>query len=101
MCWRTNLCGLSPAAVEGNGAEQIISGSNEVLGPCWAVATSGVLVREQLFNVSICHYNRLKLLSHGEFSKRFSGTSDIASLEVAAPILIIGMVRRPLEMSSS
>ncbi|KAI9081271.1 hypothetical protein K1719_036771 [Acacia pycnantha] len=75
-------------AVGGTGAEQLVSGSKEVLGPCWAVATSGVPVREQLFNVSICHHNHFNLFRRGEFSRSFSAASDIASLEVATPILI-------------
>lgn len=76
-------------AVGGNGAEQtVVSGSMEVLRPCWAVATSGVPVREQLFNVSICHFTHFNLFQHGEFSRTFSRASDIATLEVATPILI-------------
>ncbi|MED6172776.1 hypothetical protein PIB30_053059 [Stylosanthes scabra] len=40
-------------AVGGNGAEQtVVSGSMEVLRPCWAIATSGVPIREQLFNIT-------------------------------------------------
>jgi hypothetical protein len=40
----------------------------EVLKPCWAVATSGVPVREQLFNVSIFHYNHYyNMFHHGDF----------------------------------
>ncbi|KAI9109659.1 hypothetical protein K1719_019289 [Acacia pycnantha] len=76
-------------AVGGNGAEQtVVSGSMEVLRPCWAVATSGVPVREQLFNVSICHFTHFNLFQHGEFSRSFGRASDISSLEVATPILI-------------
>ncbi|KAI4314801.1 hypothetical protein L6164_027673 [Bauhinia variegata] len=75
-------------AVGGNGAEQtVVSGSMEVLRPCWAVATSGVPIREQLFNVSICHYTLFNLFPHGEFSRSYSRGSDTA-LEVATPILI-------------
>ncbi|XP_034683442.1 uncharacterized protein LOC117912818 [Vitis riparia] len=75
--------------VGGNGAEQtIVSGSMEVLRPCWAVATSGVPVREQLFNASICHHSPFNLFQHGEFSRSFSRTPDLGSLEVATPILI-------------
>ncbi|KAJ7953063.1 FG-GAP repeat-containing protein [Quillaja saponaria] len=75
-------------AVGGNGAEQtVVSGSMEVLRPCWAVATSGVPVREQLFNVSICHYTPFNLFQHGEFSRNYRH-SDLASIEVATPILI-------------
>lgn len=60
----------------------------EVLRPCWAVATSGVPVREQLFNASICHHSHFNLFQHGEFSRNFGRTSDVSSLEVATPILI-------------
>ncbi|CAI0392947.1 unnamed protein product [Linum tenue] len=76
-------------AVGGSGAEKtVMTGSMEVLRPCWAVATSGVPVREQLFNVSICHHTLLNLFQHGEFSRSFGHTTDVSSLEVAAPILI-------------
>ncbi|OMO84554.1 hypothetical protein COLO4_21984 [Corchorus olitorius] len=75
-------------AVGGNGAEQtVVSGSMDVLRPCWAVATSGVPVREQLFNASICHHSPFNLFQHGDFYRGF-GRSDTASLEVATPILI-------------
>ncbi|KAL9241667.1 hypothetical protein vseg_015750 [Gypsophila vaccaria] len=76
--------------VGGNGAEQtVISGSMEVLRPCWAVATSGVPVREQLFNASICHhYSPLNLFQHAELSRGFGRAHDFSSLEVATPILI-------------
>ncbi|KAL5752565.1 hypothetical protein ACOSP7_022762 [Xanthoceras sorbifolium] len=75
-------------AVGGNGAEQtVVSGSMEVLRPCWAVATSGVPVREQLFNASICQHSPFSLFQHGEL-RRFGRTSDSVSLEVATPILI-------------
>ncbi|KAL1569526.1 hypothetical protein AAHA92_00996 [Salvia divinorum] len=75
--------------VGANGAEQtVVSGSIEVLRPCWAVATSGVPVREQLFNASICHHAPFNLFQHGEFSRGFGRHADLSSLEVAAPILI-------------
>uniref|UniRef100_A0A453MNQ3 FG-GAP repeat-containing protein n=1 Tax=Aegilops tauschii subsp. strangulata TaxID=200361 RepID=A0A453MNQ3_AEGTS len=75
--------------VGGNGAEQtVVSGSMEVLKPCWAVATSGVPVREQLFNVSICHYNHLNLFHHGDFSRSFGRSFDPSGLEVATPVLL-------------
>jgi len=60
----------------------------DVLRPCWAVATSGVPVREQLFNVSICHYTHFNLFQHGELYRGFNRGSDMSSLEVATPILI-------------
>ncbi|KAF4383266.1 hypothetical protein F8388_009297 [Cannabis sativa] len=76
-------------AVGGNGAEQtVVSGSMEVLRPCWAVATSGVPVREQLFNASICHHSPFNLFQHAEFSRHIGRNQDLASLEVATPILI-------------
>ncbi|XP_042030756.1 uncharacterized protein LOC121777536 [Salvia splendens] len=75
--------------VGANGAEQtVVSGSIEVLRPCWAVATSGVPVREQLFNASICHHRPFNIFQHGEFSKGFGRHPDLSSLEVAAPIMI-------------
>ncbi|KAG5241169.1 FG-GAP REPEAT-CONTAINING PROTEIN [Salix purpurea] len=75
-------------AVGGNGAEKtVVSGAMEVLQPCWAVATSGVPVREQLFNASICHHSPFNLFQHGDFSRNF-GRADVSSLEVATPILI-------------
>ena len=84
----TNFKLLKIQAVGGNGAERtVVSGSMEVIQPCWAVATSGVPVREQLFNASICHYSPFNLFQHGELS-RFGRTPDMASLEVATPILI-------------
>ncbi|KAJ6822722.1 uncharacterized protein M6B38_387675 [Iris pallida] len=75
--------------VGGNGAEQtVISGSMEVLKPCWAVATSGVPVREQLFNASICHYSHFNIFQHGDFARNFGRTADAGTLEVATPILV-------------
>lgn len=75
--------------VGGNGAEQtVVSGSMEVLRPCWAVATSGVPVREQLFNASICHHSHFNFFQHGEYSRNLGKTVDVSSLEVATPILI-------------
>nr|CAB3469143.1 unnamed protein product [Digitaria exilis] len=76
--------------VGGNGIKEqtVVSGSMEVLKPCWAVATSGVPVREQLFNVSICHYNHLNLFHHGDFSRSFGRKFDATGLEVATPILV-------------
>ncbi|MCD7447498.1 hypothetical protein HAX54_030364 [Datura stramonium] len=75
--------------VRANGVEQtVVSGSMEVLRPCWAVATSGVPIREQLFNASICRHSLFNLFQHGEFSRGFGQTFDASSLEVATPILI-------------
>ncbi|KAJ0968484.1 hypothetical protein J5N97_025401 [Dioscorea zingiberensis] len=75
--------------VGGNGAEQaVVSGSMEVLKPCWAVATSGVPVREQLFNASICHHTHFGFFHHGDFARNFGRNVDAGLLEVASPILI-------------
>lgn len=75
--------------VGGNGVEKtVVSGSIEVLQPCWAIATSGVPVREQLFNASICHYSHFNIFQHGDFARTYSRHSDLSSLEVATPILI-------------
>lgn len=75
--------------VGGHGAEQtVVSGSMEVLKPCWAVATSGVPVREQLFNASICPYAHFNLFQNGDFSRSFGRSVDAGTLEVATPILV-------------
>ncbi|KAJ3678463.1 hypothetical protein LUZ60_002266 [Juncus effusus] len=83
---------LDHVQVMGKHGSEIVSGTAEVLRPCWAVATSGVPVREQLFNVSICHYyGHLNLFSNGDFSTRslYSRNGyDTSTLEVAAPILV-------------
>lgn len=71
-----------------NGEQTVVSGSMEVLRPCWAVATSGVPVREQLFNASICHHSPFSLFQNGEYFRSFSRDTDTGSLEVATPILI-------------
>ncbi|KAI4326101.1 hypothetical protein MLD38_031447 [Melastoma candidum] len=71
------------------GAEQaVVSGSMDVLRPCWAVATSGVPVREQLFNVSICRHSPFNVFHYGEFSRHFQRASESHFVEVATPILI-------------
>ncbi|XP_077225920.1 FG-GAP repeat-containing protein [Tasmannia lanceolata] len=75
--------------VGGNGAEKtVVSGSMEVLRPCWAVATSGVPVREQLFNASICHHAPFNLFQHSDFARSYGRTIDASSLEVATPVLV-------------
>lgn len=74
-----------------NGAEMsVVSGTADVLRPCWAVATSGVPVREKLFNVLICHYySHLNFFPNGDFSKSFHSNSyDTSNIEAATPILI-------------
>nr|ATG70691.1 FG-GAP repeat-containing protein [Hesperocyparis arizonica]ATG70692.1 FG-GAP repeat-containing protein [Hesperocyparis bakeri] len=78
-------------AVGGGGAEQIVStGTMEILRPCWAVASSGVPVREQLFNASICRYSPFGVFHQGDFSSQTFGhnTVNAAPIEVATPILI-------------
>ncbi|KAH9315438.1 hypothetical protein KI387_024065, partial [Taxus chinensis] len=77
-------------AVGGGGAEQTVAtGTMEVLRPCWAVATSGVPVREQLFNASICRHSPFGVFHQGEFSSRtFGRMINAAPIEVATPILI-------------
>ncbi|KAJ4890189.1 FG-GAP repeat-containing protein [Raphanus sativus] len=52
----------------------VVIGSMEVLKPCWAVATTGVPVGEQLFNVSTCHHAAFNFLHYGEHSQNFTDT---------------------------
>lgn len=71
-------------AVGGVGAERVVlSGLMEAIRPCTAVATSGVPVREQLFNATICmHY------PFGGFQHGFGRGSDSTPLEVVTPVLL-------------
>ncbi|KAE8675751.1 protein SHI RELATED SEQUENCE 1-like isoform X1 [Hibiscus syriacus] len=71
-----------------NGERTVISRSMEVLRPCWAVATSGVPVREQLFNASICHHSPFNLFQHGEFYRSIGQSANASSFEVVTPIFI-------------
>jgi hypothetical protein len=78
-------------AVGGRGTEQVVpSGMMEALKPCWAVATSGIPVREQLFNGSICRHSPFSMFPQGEFASRAFGHSLDASapLEVATPVFL-------------
>ncbi|MBA0618121.1 hypothetical protein Godav_027511 [Gossypium davidsonii] len=76
-------------AVGANSGERTaVSGSMEVLRPCWAVATSGVPVREQLFNASICRHSPFNLFQHGEYYRSYGRSTNGGALEVATPILI-------------
>lgn len=78
-------------AVGGGGVEQsVATGTMEVLRPCWAVATSGVPVREQLFNASICRHPPFGVFYQGEFTSRTlgRGTVDAAHIDVATPLLV-------------
>lgn len=45
-------------------------------------------MREQLFNVSICRHSPFNLFPYGDYSRNFGQSSEVASLEVATPILI-------------
>ncbi|KAK8964737.1 hypothetical protein KSP40_PGU019539 [Platanthera guangdongensis] len=72
-----------------NSAEStVVTGSMEVLRPCMAVATSGVPVREQLFNASICHHSHFNIFQHSDFTRSFGRTVDSSSVEVATPVLL-------------
>ncbi|MCO5570133.1 hypothetical protein L7F22_023850 [Adiantum nelumboides] len=71
-------------AVGGVGAERVVlSGLIEAIRPCTAIATSGIPVREQLFNASICkHY------PFGGFHHGFGRGSDSIPLEAVTPVLL-------------
>ncbi|KAI5078865.1 hypothetical protein GOP47_0006536 [Adiantum capillus-veneris] len=71
-------------AVGGVGTERVVlSGLMEAIRPCTAIATSGVPVREQLFNASICkHY------PFGGFHHGFARGSDSTPLEAVTPVLL-------------
>ncbi|KAG6549554.1 hypothetical protein Mapa_008935 [Marchantia paleacea] len=76
-------------AFGGNGARRDMpTGMMEPVKPCWAVATSGVPVREYLFNGSICRHSPFNSFQPGDFGRSWGRTTNTAPLEVATPILI-------------
>lgn len=64
---------------------------SEALKPCWAIATSGVPVREQLFNGTVCRHSPFQVFPHmnfqGEFGRR-SNQGDTDFVEVLAPVIL-------------
>lgn len=74
-----------------HGGERMVPvGLERPLEPCWAVATSGVPVKEQLFNGSICKPEAAHLF-HPDFASRAFGRTDeegTIPLEVATPVLL-------------
>lgn len=95
LCCRCNICGLITLsllkcqAFGGNGARRDMpTGMMEPVKPCWAVATSGVPVREYLFNGSICRHSPYNSFQPGDFGRSWGRTTNTAPLEVATPILI-------------
>eukprot|EP00271_Cylindrocystis_brebissonii_P005161 TRINITY_DN17107_c0_g1_i1.p1 TRINITY_DN17107_c0_g1~~TRINITY_DN17107_c0_g1_i1.p1 ORF type:complete len:716 (+),score=145.26 TRINITY_DN17107_c0_g1_i1:201-2348(+) len=75
------------------GEQMVATGMDVPMQACWAVATSGVPVREQLFNGSICRASSLSHLQQPEFGSRaFGRMADLGEgsspLEVATPVLL-------------
>jgi len=61
---------------------------NEALKPCWAIATSGVPVREQLFNGTVCRHSPFQIypqVTLGGFGRQ-QDSGDF--VEVLAPIIL-------------
>eukprot|EP00246_Nothoceros_aenigmaticus_P000321 TRINITY_DN10472_c0_g1_i1.p1 TRINITY_DN10472_c0_g1~~TRINITY_DN10472_c0_g1_i1.p1 ORF type:complete len:704 (+),score=140.10 TRINITY_DN10472_c0_g1_i1:97-2208(+) len=83
-------------AVGSSGAERVVpTGMTEVLRPCWGVATSGIPVREQLFDGPICRHSAFSNLFQqgGQFGNSLGGRAfarfaDAGPLEVATPVLL-------------
>lgn len=77
-------------AVGGVGAERVVlTGLMEAIRPCTAIATSGIPVREQLFNASICKHYPFGGFEHGEFTSRgFGRGTESVPLEVVTPVLL-------------
>lgn len=77
-------------AVGGSGAERFVpTGMMEAIRPCTAVATSGIPVREQIFNGTICRHYPFGGFQHSEYASRtFGHSAHTASLEVATPELM-------------
>ncbi|XP_024368527.1 uncharacterized protein [Physcomitrium patens] len=78
-------------AVGGHGSARIVpTGMTEALKPCWAVATSGVPVRAQLFNGTVCRHSPFQMFPHNEFSGDFGRRPHPgdALVQVVAPIIL-------------
>lgn len=83
-------------AVGSHGAERVVpTGMMQVLKPCWGVATSGVPVREPLFNGPICRHSALSNVFQqgGQFgntlgARAFARSHETGPLEVATPVLL-------------
>lgn len=76
-------------AVGGHGSARIVpTGMKEALKPCWAIATSGVPVREQLFNGTVCRHSPFQVypqVTMGGFGRQHD-SGDL--VEVLAPIIV-------------
>ena len=76
-------------AVGGHGSARIVpTGLKEALKPCWAIATSGVPVREQLFNGTVCRHSPFQIFPQvtlGGFGRQ-QDSGDF--VEVLAPIIV-------------
>ncbi|KAJ7513865.1 hypothetical protein O6H91_23G017300 [Diphasiastrum complanatum] len=77
-------------AAGSHGAESFVAnGMLEAMKPCWAVATSGVPVKEQLFNGSVCRHSPFSSFQHADFGHRiFRRGMNVAPTEIIAPILM-------------
>jgi len=77
-------------AAGGHGSQRIVpTGMMEALKPCWAIATSGVPVVEQLFNGTICRHSPFDMFPHHDFTGdlgRQANTGDF--IDVVAPVLL-------------
>eukprot|EP00897_Mesotaenium_endlicherianum_P001124 jgi/Mesen1/11011/ME000098S10407 len=73
------------------GESTMAAGAESPMKPCWAVATSGVPVKEQLFNGSVCKHSPSERYSEMfGFGHRGFGESNeaIETIEVATPIIM-------------
>ncbi|XP_024542548.1 uncharacterized protein LOC9648148 [Selaginella moellendorffii] len=76
-------------AVGGSGTH-VAPGTMEAIKPCWAVASSGTLVRQQLFNGSICRNSGYGAFQQGEFmSRTFGRNLDASPIEVVPPVFFL------------
>lgn len=77
-------------AVGGAGSERVVlSGLTEAIRPCTAIVTSGIPVRDQLFNATICKHYPFGGFEHGDFTSRgFRRGTESAPLEVVTPVLL-------------
>ncbi|XP_024389347.1 uncharacterized protein [Physcomitrium patens] len=73
------------------GTRLVPTGMTTTLKPCWAIATSGVHVREQLFNGTVCRHSPFQAYSHFDFSGEIDRRLNPEMgdfVEVLAPIIL-------------
>lgn len=85
------MCFALQAVGGHRGTRLVPTGMTTTLKPCWAIATSGVHVREQLFNGTVCRHSPFQAYSHFDFSGEIDRRLNPEMgdfVEVLAPIIL-------------